>query len=138
MECLICYEELKEIEIVIPCKHHFHKDCLNKWLEIQNNCPYCRGEIKIKSRRYLKFCFNKPGYYAPDLKLHVLVMLSADNYSFDLTDEYIDVTKIQYENFFIKDLEAHCELNNIDIKRFSKETNSNDRLNFHKEFTHYC
>ena len=52
MECLICYEELKEIEIDIPCKHHFHKECLNKWLEIQKNCAYCRGEILIDEREY--------------------------------------------------------------------------------------
>ena len=46
MECLICYEELKEIEIDIPCKHTYHKDCLDKWIEIQNNCPYCRRATK--------------------------------------------------------------------------------------------
>ena len=48
MECLICYEELKEVEIDIPCKHTYHKECLEKWLDIQNNCPYCREFVKNK------------------------------------------------------------------------------------------
>ena len=46
MECLICYEEFKEIEIDIPCKHTYHKECFDKWIKIQNNCPYCRGATR--------------------------------------------------------------------------------------------
>ena len=58
MECLICYEELKEVEIDIPCKHAYHKECLTKWLEIQNNCPYCRQSIKLKPKikKYKHYC----------------------------------------------------------------------------------
>lgn len=30
-----------------PCNHLFHNRCLEKWLELKNECPYCRREIPI-------------------------------------------------------------------------------------------
>ena len=27
--------------VVIRCKHVFHRDCLKKWLTIQERCPMC-------------------------------------------------------------------------------------------------
>ena len=28
-----------------PCQHIFHSHCLEKWLELKNECPYCRNKI---------------------------------------------------------------------------------------------
>lgn len=28
-----------------PCQHIFHSQCLEKWLELKNECPYCRKKI---------------------------------------------------------------------------------------------
>ena len=28
-----------------PCHHIFHSKCLEKWLELKNECPYCRSKI---------------------------------------------------------------------------------------------
>jgi len=43
--CLIClsdYEPEEEIRI-LSCRHGFHKDCVDQWLETgRNNCPACR------------------------------------------------------------------------------------------------
>ncbi|KAF8321994.1 uncharacterized protein EI90DRAFT_2489705 [Cantharellus anzutake] len=43
--CLIClseYEDDEEVRIM-SCKHGFHKDCVDKWMEVgRNNCPACR------------------------------------------------------------------------------------------------
>ncbi|KAG8873038.1 hypothetical protein FRB98_009235 [Tulasnella sp. 332] len=43
--CLIClsdYEPEEDLRIM-SCKHVFHQDCVDKWLEIgRNNCPACR------------------------------------------------------------------------------------------------
>ncbi|QRV92604.1 Zinc finger RING-type protein [Ceratobasidium sp. AG-Ba] len=43
--CLIClddYEEEQDLRIM-SCKHMFHKDCVDRWMETgRNNCPACR------------------------------------------------------------------------------------------------
>ena len=44
--CLIClddYDEEDDIRIM-SCRHAFHKDCVDKWLQTgKNNCPACRS-----------------------------------------------------------------------------------------------
>eukprot|EP00455_Lapot_gusevi_P044738 TRINITY_DN5631_c0_g1_i1.p1 TRINITY_DN5631_c0_g1~~TRINITY_DN5631_c0_g1_i1.p1 ORF type:complete len:181 (+),score=19.33 TRINITY_DN5631_c0_g1_i1:130-672(+) len=45
--CAICmndYEENDELR-VLPCKHLFHKACVDNWLVAQRTCPYCRHDV---------------------------------------------------------------------------------------------
>ncbi|XP_074270444.1 uncharacterized protein LOC141594159 [Silene latifolia] len=43
--CLVEYEEGDDMRIM-PCRHEFHKKCVDKWLkEIHRVCPLCRGDI---------------------------------------------------------------------------------------------
>ncbi|KAI0061761.1 hypothetical protein BV25DRAFT_1826496 [Artomyces pyxidatus] len=45
--CLICLEDYAEEEDLrlLSCRHAFHKDCVDKWLETgRNNCPACRSQ----------------------------------------------------------------------------------------------
>lgn len=47
-KCMVCLGEFSsdedgsEIALKLPCGHHFHDDCLVKWLENRNTCPLCR------------------------------------------------------------------------------------------------
>jgi hypothetical protein len=42
--CLICYDEYKQDEKItlLSCKHIYHYDCINTWVQIDNSCPLCR------------------------------------------------------------------------------------------------
>ena len=41
--CSICIDTILDTDkMVTSCNHIFHKECLNKWLQINNQCPYCR------------------------------------------------------------------------------------------------
>ena len=31
--------------MVTPCDHVFHSNCLEKWMEVKNECPYCKRRI---------------------------------------------------------------------------------------------
>jgi len=45
--CTICLENYKENDKirVLPCKHGFHPDCIDPWLQQYNyKCPLCRNE----------------------------------------------------------------------------------------------
>lgn len=47
-ECAICMEEFKVSQLcqVFPeCKHIFHSDCIDHWLQKKLTCPICRSCI---------------------------------------------------------------------------------------------
>lgn len=41
--CPICQEEFKDQTMIktLSCMHHFHTECIQKWIEIRNLCPLC-------------------------------------------------------------------------------------------------
>ena len=38
-------EENKGDYMITPCHHLFHRKCLEHWLNVKNQCPYCRQQI---------------------------------------------------------------------------------------------
>ncbi|WCJ19593.1 RING/U-box superfamily protein [Euphorbia peplus] len=46
-DCGICLEEITEIGAGMPCDHVFHKNCIEKWLNISHLCPLCRSELPV-------------------------------------------------------------------------------------------
>ena len=45
--CSICLETFKEDEeiVILPCKHGYHRDCLDPWLKMHSECPSCRAKL---------------------------------------------------------------------------------------------
>lgn len=46
-ECCIClsaYENGTELR-ELPCNHHFHCNCIDKWLHMNATCPLCKFNI---------------------------------------------------------------------------------------------
>ena len=35
----------KKKYMITPCDHIFHTVCLEKWLQLKNECPYCKQKI---------------------------------------------------------------------------------------------
>ncbi|OIV92928.1 hypothetical protein TanjilG_20590 [Lupinus angustifolius] len=45
--CLVEYEDGDSMRI-LPCRHEFHRTCIDKWLtEVHRVCPLCRGDICV-------------------------------------------------------------------------------------------
>lgn len=46
-QCAICLEgwEAGETAKEMPCKHRFHGDCIERWLNINGTCPICRYQM---------------------------------------------------------------------------------------------
>lgn len=45
--CVICrfdYEDGDAL-LTLPCKHHYHADCIKNWLQINKVCPICSAEV---------------------------------------------------------------------------------------------
>eukprot|EP00730_Choanoeca_flexa_P015256 TRINITY_DN6966_c0_g1_i2.p2 TRINITY_DN6966_c0_g1~~TRINITY_DN6966_c0_g1_i2.p2 ORF type:complete len:187 (+),score=23.76 TRINITY_DN6966_c0_g1_i2:191-751(+) len=43
--CVICHTSLKsshEVTELPDCHHRYHKHCIDRWLDQENSCPFCR------------------------------------------------------------------------------------------------
>lgn len=48
LECAVCLSKFEDIEILrlLPkCKHAFHINCIDHWLEKHSSCPLCRHKV---------------------------------------------------------------------------------------------
>lgn len=53
-------EKYENIETKVPCRHSYHKKCMEEW---RNHCPKCTSELNIKSSprtttEKCAFCFG--------------------------------------------------------------------------------
>lgn len=55
--CVICAEDILEHGtpvVTLNCQHHFHEDCIRRWLTRRHTCPTCRMELEVDDVRYLR------------------------------------------------------------------------------------
>ena len=45
--CLDSFEKGSEV-LILPCKHGYHKDCLEPWLKLHSECPSCRHKLPVE------------------------------------------------------------------------------------------
>ncbi|KAL1808851.1 hypothetical protein ACET3Z_025841 [Daucus carota] len=58
LECSVCLSKFEDIEILrlLPaCKHAFHIDCVDKWLEKHSTCPLCRHKVSTEDLSVLTY-----------------------------------------------------------------------------------
>ncbi|GFY98373.1 RING/U-box superfamily protein [Actinidia rufa] len=58
LECAVCLSKFEDIEILrlLPkCKHAFHIDCVDQWLEKHSSCPLCRHKISAEDLAFLNY-----------------------------------------------------------------------------------
>ena len=42
MVCSICLDQIDDKTTELTCGHVYHTKCIEKWLDENNTCPYCR------------------------------------------------------------------------------------------------
>lgn len=49
--CVICLCDYESDEVVrfLPCKHHFHRDCVDVWLRLDKACCLCKQDIDAQT-----------------------------------------------------------------------------------------
>lgn len=58
LECAVCLSRFEDIEILrlLPkCKHAFHIDCIDQWLEKHSSCPLCRHKVSAEDLSVMSF-----------------------------------------------------------------------------------
>uniref|UniRef100_A0A3Q2PFM0 RING-type domain-containing protein n=1 Tax=Fundulus heteroclitus TaxID=8078 RepID=A0A3Q2PFM0_FUNHE len=45
--CAVCLEPFNNNQClrVLPCRHEYHRDCIDPWLLLQHTCPLCKRSI---------------------------------------------------------------------------------------------
>ncbi|KAK9113249.1 hypothetical protein Scep_020768 [Stephania cephalantha] len=52
-QCVVCrldYEDGETLTL-LPCKHSYHPECINNWLQINKVCPVCSAEVSTSESR---------------------------------------------------------------------------------------
>uniref|UniRef100_A0A6C0BZ28 RING-type domain-containing protein n=1 Tax=viral metagenome TaxID=1070528 RepID=A0A6C0BZ28_9ZZZZ len=44
--CSICLNDIIDNRYILGCAHHFHENCILRWLENSNSCPICRCTVE--------------------------------------------------------------------------------------------
>lgn len=56
--CAVCLSEYTTGDMLrrLPCKHHFHRRCADKWLARSKRCPLCMGSIDVCTSKHTEHC----------------------------------------------------------------------------------
>ena len=58
LECAVCLSKFEDIEVLrlLPkCKHAFHINCIDYWLEKHSSCPLCRHRVSSEDLKLVTY-----------------------------------------------------------------------------------
>ncbi|KAK9274134.1 hypothetical protein L1049_018948 [Liquidambar formosana] len=122
LECAVCLSKFEDAEILrlLPkCKHAFHMNCIDQWLESHSSCPLCRN--KFDARDLMSFAYSKSSRISPnpsnlseDPNVEISVQREQDRQgssSFSIGSSFRKIDRAKKEELLIQ------EGNNSDVDR---------------------
>lgn len=81
LECTVClskFEDEETLRLLPKCKHAFHMNCIDKWLESHSTCPLCRYMVEENDIRNFTFSFSSrflrvPSNLSEDPNLEIFI-----------------------------------------------------------------
>ncbi|KAK0572598.1 hypothetical protein LWI29_033972 [Acer saccharum] len=82
LECAVCLSKFEDIEILrlLPkCRHAFHINCIDQWLEKHSSCPLCRHKLSIEDptiftySNSMRLMFNQSSDLREDSNIELFV-----------------------------------------------------------------
>ena len=61
VNCSICLDnfEIGSMICELKCKHYYHKECIDEWLNENNTCPNCRNNVYITNHIRTNLSFQE-------------------------------------------------------------------------------
>ena len=61
VNCSICLDnfEIGSMICELKCKHYYHKECIDEWLNENNTCPNCRNNVYITNHIRTNLSFRE-------------------------------------------------------------------------------
>eukprot|EP00250_Pteridium_aquilinum_P016771 c23285_g5_i1 orf=134-1933(+) len=90
LECAVClsrYDNPEVLRLLPKCKHAFHMECVDKWLNSHSTCPLCRVRVDAQDTLVIEDYLSglKPGSEPPSFRRQsARISLS------ELADHYLD------------------------------------------------
>ena len=134
-ECPICYDTINDVNEIfnLPCKHIFHRTCLERWIQTSNSCPMCRQTIQIQGhctnshepiKNRIRSWFLE---YTHDDIIHIIEAVHIDVYP--VVMEYLLEIILEKLNTNIHDISlSHYDLHFIEQIIHISYTVNSDRL----------
>lgn len=112
LECTVCLSKFEDSEILrlLPkCKHAFHMNCIDKWLESHSTCPLCRykveeGDIKTFTHSLSSRFLRVPSNLNQDPNVEIFVQREPSHRGssgFSIGSSFWDMGKSKKEEFLI-------------------------------------
>lgn len=84
LECAVCLSKFEDIEILrlLPkCKHAFHIDCIDHWLEKHSSCPLCRHRVTSEDLTFIAYTNSMRVLWdsQPDSNIELFVQREEDH-----------------------------------------------------------
>ncbi|KAK7351487.1 hypothetical protein VNO77_10990 [Canavalia gladiata] len=81
LECTVCLSKFEDTEILrlLPkCRHGFHMNCIDTWLESHSTCPLCRRRVEAGDIKNFNYSLSSrflrvPSNITEDLNLEIFV-----------------------------------------------------------------
>ncbi|KAJ9168304.1 hypothetical protein P3X46_019847 [Hevea brasiliensis] len=96
LECAVClsiFEETEILRLLPNCKHAFHKNCIDQWLESHSSCPLCRYKFDPKDLKSFSFSnslryLQNPSNLSEDPNLELFVQREQDYHGQELLHKF--------------------------------------------------
>ncbi|XP_061350700.1 E3 ubiquitin-protein ligase ATL42-like [Gastrolobium bilobum] len=108
LECIVClsqFEDTETLRLLPKCKHAFHMNCIDKWLENHSSCPLCRNSIDPEDIKNFNYSISSrflrvPSNLTEDTNLEIFVQRvpsQRGSSRFNIGSSFFDVGKSNKE-----------------------------------------
>jgi hypothetical protein len=107
--CSICLEdEVHDNLHKTTCNHVYHKNCIDRWLQTSNTCPYCR--TFINSRKFVLISRGNLYFYFYESDTKEIFVKAIEKRDIELIKKHI-----QPKTYSVIDIIHSYHVNNDDI-----------------------